>query len=95
MSLEFIKLLQERTLQQADAVQEAPSRNAHVRNNLILHLHPSRVPARELCFTYTWGLSGISVVLVLLLILIGSLLMFCYDPNLLNINSVSVVIKKP
>ena len=81
MSLEFIKPLRERNLHQAEAVQEAPSRDAHVRNNLILHLHPSRVPARALRFSYTWGLGGISVVLVVLLGLTGLLLMFRYDPR--------------
>ena len=81
MSLEFIKPLRERLLHKETAAQELPSRDSHVRNNLILHLHPSRVPAQALRFTYTWGLGGISVVLVLLLGLTGLLLMFRYDPR--------------
>ncbi|PKO06091.1 MAG: cytochrome B6 [Chloroflexi bacterium HGW-Chloroflexi-3] len=82
MSLEFIKPLRER-LQHRDGGEEVelPSRDSHVRNNLILHLHPSRVPAQALRFSYTWGLGGISVVLVLLLGLTGLLLMFRYDPR--------------
>ena len=81
MSLEFIKPLRERLQHQDETVQELPTRDSHVRNNLILHLHPSRVPAQALRFTYTWGLGGISVVLVLLLGLTGLLLMFRYDPR--------------
>ena len=37
--------------------------------NLILHLHPRTVPGQTLKFTLTWGLGGMSVVLVLLLAL--------------------------
>jgi len=81
MSLEFIKPLRERLLHREPTAQEAPSRDSHVRNNLILHLHPSRVPAQALRFSYTWGLGGISVVLVVLLGLTGLLLMFRYDPR--------------
>jgi quinol-cytochrome oxidoreductase complex cytochrome b subunit len=81
MSLEILKPLRERLLHKETAAQELPSRDSHVRNNLILHLHPSRVPAQALRFTYTWGLGGISVVLVLLLGLTGLLLMFRYDPR--------------
>ena len=81
MSLEFIKPLRERLSHKEEAVQELPTRDSHVRNNLILHLHPSRVPAQALRFSYTWGLGGISVVLVLLLGLTGLLLMFRYDPR--------------
>jgi quinol-cytochrome oxidoreductase complex cytochrome b subunit len=50
-----------------------------VANNLVMHLHPARVPAAALDFKYTWGLGGISTVLVLLLGLTGLLLMFRYD----------------
>jgi quinol-cytochrome oxidoreductase complex cytochrome b subunit len=55
------------------------SRLVAVANNLILHLHPTNVPAPALRFTYTWGLGGISAVLALLLGLTGLLLMFRYD----------------
>jgi len=81
MSLDFIKPLRERIFHQDETVKEIPSRDTHVRNNLILHLHPSRVPAQALRFTYTWGVGGISVLLVVLLGLTGLLLMFRYDPR--------------
>ena len=39
-----------------------------VMNNLILHLHPPRVPADTLRWTYTWGLGGLATLLVVLLV---------------------------
>lgn len=50
-------------------------------NSLILHLHPRRVPAAALRFSYTWGLGGISATLALILALTGVLLMFRYEPS--------------
>jgi quinol-cytochrome oxidoreductase complex cytochrome b subunit len=50
-------------------------------NNVILHLHPTRVDARALRFAYTWGLGGISAVLVVMLVVTGTLLMFRYEPS--------------
>lgn len=55
------------------------SRAAQVANNLILHLHPMHVPAQALRFTYTWGLGGISALLLAILGLTGLLLVFRYD----------------
>jgi quinol-cytochrome oxidoreductase complex cytochrome b subunit len=52
-----------------------------VMNNVILHLHPTRVPAPALKFTYTWGLGGLSALLVIILISTGILLMFRYDAS--------------
>ena len=49
-------------------------------DNLILHLHPRLVPEQTLNFTLTWGLGGMSLVLVLLLALTGILLMFVCEP---------------
>ncbi len=57
------------------------SRMRAVANNLILHLHPTKVPKPALRFSYTWGLGGISTVLALLLIITGVLLMFRYDAS--------------
>jgi quinol-cytochrome oxidoreductase complex cytochrome b subunit len=51
-------------------------------SNAILHLHPARVPAGALRFTYTWGLGGISAMLAVLLGITGLLLMFRYDANI-------------
>jgi quinol-cytochrome oxidoreductase complex cytochrome b subunit len=47
----------------------------------VLHLRPVRVPVRTLPFTHTFGLGGMSAVLILLLILSGVLLMFVYEPT--------------
>jgi len=57
------------------------SRMRAVANNLILHLHPTKVPAPALRWSYTWGLGGISAVLALLLAVTGVLLMFRYDAS--------------
>ena len=50
-----------------------------VANNIILHLHPARMPAAALRFTYTWGLGGMSATLALMLMVTGVLLMFRYE----------------
>ncbi len=57
------------------------SRMRAVANNLILHLHPTKVPAPALKWTYTWGLGGISATLTLVLLITGVLLMFRYDAS--------------
>lgn len=50
-------------------------------NDLILHLHPTRIPERSLKLTYTFGLGGLSVLLLVILIGTGVLLMFTYTPS--------------
>ena len=50
-------------------------------NNVLLHIHPSRVPASSLKLTYTWGLGGISTLLAIILGFSGILLMFRYEPS--------------
>ncbi|MCB8943660.1 MAG: cytochrome b N-terminal domain-containing protein [Ardenticatenaceae bacterium] len=57
------------------------SRMRAVANNLILHLHPTKVPAPALKWTYTWGLGGISATLIVVLIITGVLMMFRYDAS--------------
>ncbi len=57
------------------------SRMRAVMNNIILHLHPTRVPASALRLTYTWGLGGLSALLTVVLISTGILLMFRYDAS--------------
>jgi quinol-cytochrome oxidoreductase complex cytochrome b subunit len=57
------------------------SRVQSTAGSLILHLHPSRVPAAALRFTYTWGLGGISALLACTLAATGVLLMFRYEPT--------------
>ena len=49
-------------------------------NTLILHFRPRKVPERTLRFTLTWGLGGMSVVLVSMLFGTGVLLKFIYEP---------------
>jgi quinol-cytochrome oxidoreductase complex cytochrome b subunit len=49
-------------------------------NNFVLHFRPVRVPAKSLAYTHTFGLGGMSLVLVLLLIGTGGLMMFAYEP---------------
>ena len=48
--------------------------------NLILHIHPKKIPLETLRFTLTWGLGGMCVVLLLLLGMSGVLLLFVYEP---------------
>jgi quinol-cytochrome oxidoreductase complex cytochrome b subunit len=49
-------------------------------NSLMLHLRPRTVPERTLRFTLTWGLGGMAVILVFMLIGTGILLKFVYQP---------------
>jgi len=49
-------------------------------NTLILHFRPRTVPERTLELTLTWGLGGMAVVLVLMLMGTGVLLKFVYEP---------------
>ncbi len=58
------------------------SRILQVANSLVLHLHPTSVPATALRFRYTWGLGGISAILMVMLGLTGVMLMFRYDARL-------------
>jgi len=60
---------------------EERSQMRAVANNLILHLHPAKVPVSSVRFAYTWGLGGMSVILGMLLALTGILLMFRYDAS--------------
>lgn len=49
-------------------------------NSLILHFRPRTVRQRTLRFTLTWGLGGMAVVLILLLLGTGILMKFVYQP---------------
>lgn len=71
----------ERILYTSRTTPDDRSRMRAVANNLILHLHPTKVPAPALRWTYTWGLGGISATLATLLALTGVLLMFRYDAS--------------
>ncbi len=48
---------------------------------LVLHLHPKAVPERALRFSSTFGLGGMALVLVLLLVGTGVLLLMSYEPS--------------
>ena len=50
-------------------------------DNIVLHLHPTKVPERTLRFVYTWGWGGLSAFLLLLLIATGVLLEMYYTPS--------------
>lgn len=49
--------------------------------DLVLHLHPSTVPAETMRVSLSWGLGGMAVMLVGLLILTGLLLLLVYQPS--------------
>jgi len=48
--------------------------------SLILHLHPTMIPARALKLSVTWGLGGMAALLIVLQALTGILLRFVYQP---------------
>jgi len=50
-------------------------------SNLILHLHPPKVVKRSLRLSYTWGLGGLSALLMAVLALTGMLLTKNYTPS--------------
>ena len=50
-------------------------------NNLVLHLHPSKVDARTLKWTYSWGLGGLAALLMALLGATGVMLQINYTPS--------------
>ncbi len=54
---------------------------ARVRKYFFLHMRPNRLPAATLRYTHTFGLGGMSAVLVILLILTGALMMLAYEPT--------------
>jgi len=50
-------------------------------NTLVLHFRPTQLPEKTLRFTHTFGLGGMSLVLILLLFATGILMMFVYEPS--------------
>ncbi|MBI5928031.1 MAG: cytochrome bc complex cytochrome b subunit [Chloroflexi bacterium] len=50
-------------------------------SDLVLHLHPRTVPAASLRFTYTFGLGGLAILLLAIMVVTGILLMFAYTPS--------------
>jgi quinol-cytochrome oxidoreductase complex cytochrome b subunit len=56
-------------------------RKLMVLDSLILHIHPTTLPEKTLRFTLTWGLGGLSALMLLLLTVTGVMLMFVYTPS--------------
>jgi len=52
-----------------------------VLNDLILHLHATKVPKRALKLTYSYGLGGLAILLFVILAFTGVLLTFVYVPT--------------
>jgi quinol-cytochrome oxidoreductase complex cytochrome b subunit len=50
-------------------------------NTLLLHFRPTQVSKKTLRYSHTFGLGGMSLVLVLTLFATGSLMMFVYEPT--------------
>jgi quinol-cytochrome oxidoreductase complex cytochrome b subunit len=65
---------------EATATDRERSHARTVVGTFVLHLRPVRVPAAAIRFTHTFGLGGMSLVLLALLALSGSLLMLAYTP---------------
>jgi len=57
------------------------ARSRMVLDTLALHLHPARIPARTLKWTYTWGLGGLAALLITMLVGTGVLLLANYSPS--------------
>ncbi len=51
-----------------------------VLDSLVLHVHPAKVPASTLRWTYTWGLGGLSALLLMVLMVTGVMLLNNYTP---------------
>jgi len=49
-------------------------------DSLILHLHPTKVADRSLNWTYSWGLGGLSAVLMMILVATGVVMQNNYTP---------------
>jgi len=49
-------------------------------SNVFLHLHPARMDREKICFSFTWGMGGITFYLFLVLLFTGALVMFYYHP---------------
>ncbi|MFZ5916659.1 MAG: cytochrome b N-terminal domain-containing protein [Chloroflexota bacterium] len=80
-SLSFVRSWKER-LFYTDRPDDDRRRIRGVIDSLVLHLHPTRVPANALRLSYTWGLGGLSTMLALVIGLTGVLLMFRYEPTI-------------
>jgi quinol-cytochrome oxidoreductase complex cytochrome b subunit len=62
----------------ADMLPEKKNRQSYT--DLLLHIHPRKVPEQTIRLTHTWGLGGMAALMVLLQVLTGILLLFVYQP---------------
>ena len=76
----IIQRIQSR-LRPKDAPRDDRGRMLAVVNNLVLHLHPTKVPLSTLKWTYTWGLGGLAALLMAMLGTTGVLLQINYTPS--------------
>lgn len=51
-----------------------------IMNSVVLHLHPVKIPRKQVRESFTWGLGGTSLFMFLILTLTGVWLMFYYVP---------------
>src|SRR5882724_2280664 len=52
-----------------------------VLSNVFLHLHPAKINRDAVCYSYIWGMGGITFYLFIVLTLTGVLLIFYYHPS--------------
>lgn len=76
----LIRRLQERLMPKQLPV-DSRGRMRMVLDTLVFHIHPPKVPARTLKWTFTWGLGGMSAVLFGVLGITGLLLEMNYTPS--------------
>jgi quinol-cytochrome oxidoreductase complex cytochrome b subunit len=81
-SSSVVKSWKERLFYTDRPAEDDRSRMRAVLDSLVLHLHPTKVPAPALRLSYTWGLGGLSTMLALIIAVTGVLLMFRYEPNI-------------
>ena len=61
--------------------EQSTKRRRFVDESLLLHLRARQVPERAMRFAHTFGLGGIALVLILLLMATGFTLSLLYDPS--------------
>ena len=59
---------------------DSAEKRKNTARNFIFHLHPVNVPKSTLKFTHTFGLGGMSALLIVMLAFTGILLRFFYQP---------------
>ena len=63
----MLNRMRERLVPEA-MLEDDRGRMRRVVDSLILHLHPTKVPVSTLRWTYTWGLGGLSAMLLMVLV---------------------------